>query len=132
MADWIPGAATGLLGSFVAWIAAWRIAAARAEGKQEAEDAGNEVLREVQAKQVTDALQDLREDWKTGMQEIREMSDKHTQLQASQNVVNAITQKTLESMTAKIEAHATQLADQGSTIRLLVDKVMTHPVKVTQ
>ena len=70
-------------------------------------------------------LRELKEDFKNGMSEIRTLADMTGKYGASQAVVNDVTAKALESITEKVERHADTLADHTSTLRLLVDKVMS-------
>jgi hypothetical protein len=108
--DWIPGAGVGVLGSVVAWLLSWRIATAR----------GEERLAAMQ----TD-LRDLKDDFRAGMSEVRSFADATARLQSSQNVVNSVTAKSIETMCDKQDKLESTVADHTATLRLLTEVVMS-------
>lgn len=131
--DWIPGAGVGLIGSAVAWLLSWRISAAKMEGSIEAKEKAEVVLLDARAKaemirsdDLRADLRDLKEDWRAGIADVKRLAENVAAVQASQNVVNAVTAKALESLTEKMDRHEACLADHTNTIRMIVDKVMTR------
>jgi signal transduction histidine kinase len=119
--DWIPGAGIGVIGSVTAWVLGWRITTAKWEGRAEAQ-------RQADFERTEDLrkdLRDLKEDWRSGISDVRKLAENMASVQSSQNVVNAVTAKAIESLTDKLDRHEACLADHTTTIRLLVDRVMS-------
>ena len=139
MENWIPTFGGGLIASGIAWILSWRIASARAEeqtvGELKRADTLRssdlqraEELRAADAKRSDELRSDLREmknAWNDGVQRVQELAENMAGLAAGQNSVNVFTAKAIEGITDKVERHAEILADHTSTIRLIVDKVMS-------
>ena len=112
--DWIPGAGVGVVGSIVAWLLSWRIATARGEERLEA---------------MRVDLRDLKEDFRSGMNEVRSFADATARLQSSQNVVNTVTAKSMEAMCDKQDKIEATVADHTATLRLLTEVVMSKREK---
>lgn len=109
-ADWVPGAGVGFLGSIAAWLLSWRVASARDEGK-----AGADTAR-IQERDdgFREDIRGLRDELRAGITELRAVSGVTAKLQASQDVVNAVTARALEGIVAKQDAHAEKIADHTS------------------
>lgn len=148
--DWVPSAGFGVVSTFLAWIVSWRVSNSKLEGKLQAEGENAEAVRiagvkradEIRAAdskradelraadaQRADELrkefQSLKDAWFSGIERVQELSDNMARLQSSQNVLNEMSSKRLESLTDKVERHGEMLADHTSSIRLLIDKVMS-------
>jgi hypothetical protein len=112
--DWIPGAAVGVVSGFLSWLLGWRINSAKGDAQSE------ERLSGMQAD-----IREIRDDFKAGMIEVRSFADLAARLQSSQNVVNQVTAKSLESICEKQERIESTVADHTATLRLLTEVVMT-------
>lgn len=116
---WVPPTAVGIGGSIAGWLLAWRVNSARNE-----QDAINTMKRLQEFRESTDkGLQDLKEDFRAGMNEIRALADAGARLQSSQSVVNALNAKALDAITAKQDQQSEKLSDHSSTIKLLMELV---------
>jgi hypothetical protein len=60
------------------------------------------------------------------MEELRTLGSATMKLSASQDVVNSVTSKALESIIAKMDRHEEKLADHASTLKLLTEVVMSR------
>jgi chromatin segregation and condensation protein Rec8/ScpA/Scc1 (kleisin family) len=120
--DWVPGVGTGFFGSIVAWLLSWRVAAARSEGKADAD-----ALRiQDRDEGFREDIRSLRDELRAGVTELRAVSSITAKLQASQDVVNQVTAKSLEAIVAKQDQHAEKLADHTSAIKLLTELIVRH------
>jgi len=108
--SWIPSAGVGIVASIVAWVLSWRINTVRGEERMDG---------------MRQDLRDLKEDFRSGMTEVRSFADATARLQSSQNVVNSVTAKTLEAMAEKQDKLEACVADHTSTLRLLTEVVMS-------
>jgi len=129
--DWMPGAAVGLGGSFIAWLLSWRLNSARIEGKSEAAFAAQEktdAAREMRGEDLRRDLQELKEDWRAGIAQVNRLAENIASLQSAQNAVNGYTAKAIETLTDKLDRHESQLADHGSTLRLLTNAITSRQV----
>lgn len=105
---WVPGAVIGTLGSVGAWLLSWRI---------------NSAKQEQEAKSTRNALEELKSDFRAGMEEIRKLADATARLQSSQGVVNTLQSKALDAVVARQDQHADKLADHSSSLKLLLEMV---------
>lgn len=121
-ADWIPVGSLGVISSVVAWLVAWRVSAARSEGRSDAQHDAEDA-KDTSVKQD---IRDLRNEVRATMEELRTLGSAIMKLSASQDVVNAMTSKALESLVAKMDRHEEKLADHASTLKLLTEVVMTR------
>ena len=127
--DWMPGAAVGLGGSFIAWLLSWRLNSARIEGKSEAAAAAQEkteAARELRGDDLRRDLQELKEDWRAGIAQVNRLAENIASLQSAQNAVNGYTAKAIEGLSEKMDRHDAQLADHASTLRLLTSAITTR------
>jgi hypothetical protein len=60
------------------------------------------------------------------MEELRTLGSATMKLSASQDVVNSVTSKALESIILKMDRHEEKLADHASTLKLLTEVVMAR------
>jgi hypothetical protein len=81
-------------------------------------------LDEERDKRTAEALSGLRSDMTRIVDKLEEVGSNAKELQVSQNVVNAITAKGMESLVAKMDQHSEKLADMGATVKLLTDNNM--------
>ena len=121
-ADWIPVGSLGVVSSVVAWLIAWRVSAARSEGHSDAQHDA-EALKDTTVKED---IRDLRNEVRATMEELRTLGSATMKLSASQDVVNSVTSKALESLVAKMDRHEEKLADHASTLKLLTEVVMSR------
>lgn len=63
--------------------------------------------------------------WDAGISRVQALAENMSTLQSSQNQVNIYTTRQLESIEDRLERHANTMADHTSSIRMLIDKVMT-------
>ncbi len=138
-ANWVPAFGAGVVGSAVAWVLSWRIASTRMEERTQADLKRAEELRVADLKRAEELrsvdavrteelradLRDLKRAWDDGIDRVGQLASNMAGLQATQNQVNIFTSKAIEGITDKMERHEQLLADHTSTIRLIVDKVMT-------
>jgi hypothetical protein len=130
--DWIPGAGVGLVGSAIAWLLSWRINSAKLEGQSEAKEKADTVLSDARAKAEMVRSDDLRadlrvmrDDWRQGIDRVGELAANISALQSSQNVVNTMTSKAIDSMCDKQDRLEQVVADHTATLRLLTEVVMS-------
>ena len=121
-ADWIPVGSLGVVSSVAAWLIAWRVSAARSEGRSDAQHDA-EALKDTTVKED---IRDLRNEVRATMEELRTLGSATMKLSASQDVVNSVTSKALESLVAKMDRHEEKLADHASTLKLLTEVVMSR------
>lgn len=121
-ADWVPGVGMGFLGSITAWLLSWRISAARDEGKSGADS----VRIQERDDGFREDIRSLRDELRAAITELRAVSGVTAKLQASQDVVNAVTSRALEAIVAKQDRHAEQIADHTSAIKLLTELIVRH------
>jgi hypothetical protein len=121
-ADWIPFGSLGVVSSVVAWLIAWRVSAAHSEGRSDAQHDA-EALKDTTVKED---IRDLRNEVRATMEELRTLGSATIKLSASQDVVNSVTSKALESIIAKMDRHEEKLADHASTLKLLTEVVMSR------
>jgi hypothetical protein len=116
-ADWIPGVGVGFFGSALAWLLSWRINSAHGEGINEAEHVrlsdSDEGLRQ--------DMHDLRDELRGAAAELRGVAAATAKLQASQDVVNKVTAKAIESLELKMENHDRAISDHAATLRLVTE-----------
>ena len=115
-ADWIPGVGIGfigLLGSIAAW---WR-----AGGKREG-------ATEMQMDKLASSDDGLRDDMHSicirlddVAKEMRMVSAQTGSFIASQDVVNRVTSRALESLETKLEKHDSAISDHAATLRLVTE-----------
>ena len=121
-ADWIPVGSLGVISSVVAWLVAWRVSAARSEGRSDAQHDAEDA-KDTSVKQD---IRDLRNEVRATMEELRTLGSATIKLSASQDVVNSVTSKALESIILKMDRHEEKLADHASTLKLLTEVVMAR------
>lgn len=121
-ADWIPVGSLGVISSVVAWLVAWRVSAARSEGRSDAQHDAEDA-KDTSVKQD---IRDLRNEVRATMEELRTLGAATVKLSASQDVVNSVTSKALESIILKMDRHEEKLADHASTLKLLTEVVMAR------
>ena len=121
-ADWIPVGSLGVISSVVAWLVAWRVSAARSEGRSDAQHDAEDA-KDTSVKQD---IRDLRNEVRATMEELRSLGAATVKLSASQDVVNSVTSKALESIILKMDRHEERLADHASTLKLLTEVVMAR------
>jgi hypothetical protein len=121
-ADWIPVGSLGVISSVVAWLVAWRVSAARSEGRSDAQHDAEDA-KDTSVKQD---IRDLRNEVRATMEELRTLGAATVKLSASQDVVNSVTSKALESIIGKMDRHEEKLADHASTLKLLTEVVMAR------
>lgn len=128
MEGWMTGLLSGVGGTaIVQWWNWWR-SDARKDGKAEAEKQRiDERDHDVRAD-----LRDLRDDFRTAINEFRQASTDMAKLQSSQNIVNAMSAKTIEALATKQDAHAEKIADHAATLRLLTDNVTMLRQRIDQ
>lgn len=134
--DWIPGAGVGLIGSAIAWLLSWRINSAKIEGQNESDrkaDAAIAAVKEksdlVRSDDLRADLREMKDDWRNGVTEVRELANAMTALQSSQNVVNAVTSKAIEGICDKQDRLEQIVSDHTATLRLLTEVVMAKKEK---
>lgn len=116
--SWLPGiifGIVGVIGGIWSWILNWRIKSAKEEGKTEVE---RERLED-RDDGFREDIRALRDELKDGISELRAVAAATARLQGSQDVVNAVTAKAIESISLKMEAHAEKLANHEADIRLI-------------
>jgi phage shock protein A len=124
--DWIPTVGIGSIPAVLAWLLSWRLASERERVKAEALEKrldGHEQAQEETDEGWRQEIHDFREDWKSGMSELRAVAASIAKLQASQDVVNQVTAKALESISDRLDKHEEKISDHGATIKLLTELV---------
>jgi hypothetical protein len=101
---------------------AWRVSAARSEGRSDAQHDAEDA-KDTSVKQD---IRDLRNEVRATMEELRTLGSATIKLSASQDVVNSVTSKALESIILKMDRHEEKLADHASTLKLLTEVVMAR------
>jgi hypothetical protein len=101
---------------------AWRVSAARSEGRSDAQHDAEDA-KDTSVKQD---IRDLRNEVRATMEELRSLGAATVKLSASQDVVNSVTSKALESIILKMDRHEEKLADHASTLKLLTEVVMAR------
>jgi hypothetical protein len=101
---------------------AWRVSAARSEGRSDAQHDAEDA-KDTSVKQD---IRDLRNEVRATMEELRILGAATVKLSASQDVVNSVTSKALESIILKMDRHEEKLADHASTLKLLTEVVMAR------
>jgi hypothetical protein len=101
---------------------AWRVSAARSEGRSDAQHDAEDA-KDTSVKQD---IRDLRNEVRATMEELRTLGSATMKLSASQDVVNSVTSKALESIILKMDRHEEKLADHASTLKLLTEVVMAR------
>jgi hypothetical protein len=101
---------------------AWRVSAARSEGRSDAQHDAEDA-KDTSVKQD---IRDLRNEVRATMEELRTLGAATVKLSASQDVVNSVTSKALESIILKMDRHEEKLADHASTLKLLTEVVMAR------
>lgn len=122
MQGWEPGVGMGFLGSIGAWLLSWRVSAAKQEGQAKADA----VRIQERDDGFREDIRGLRDELRDGVAELRAVSAVTSKLQASQDVVNQVTARTLESIISKQDAHAEKIADHTSAIKLLTELITRH------
>jgi hypothetical protein len=101
---------------------AWRVSAARSEGRSDAQHDAEDA----KDTSVKEDIRDLRNEVRATMEELRTLGSATIKLSASQDVVNSVTSKALESIILKMDRHEEKLADHASTLKLLTEVVMAR------
>ena len=94
----------------MAWILSWRINSARSEERVDG---------------IRQDVRDLKDDFRSGMADVRGFADQAARLQSSQNVVNNVTAKAIEGLCDKQDKIGQVVADHTATLRLLTEVVMS-------
>lgn len=137
--DWLPpfGASAALAGA--TGVIGWLLAAARSETKtagdlKRAEELRvadlkrAEELRAADEKRAEDLRQEFREmkrSWDAGIDRVSDLAANMSGLQGTQNQINIGMTKAVDNLMDDMETVKSTLADHTSSIRLLIDKVMT-------
>jgi hypothetical protein len=98
------------------------VSAARSEGRSDAQHDAEDA-KDTSVKQD---IRDLRNEVRATMEELRTLGSATMKLSASQDVVNSVTSKALESIILKMDRHEEKLADHASTLKLLTEVVMAR------
>jgi hypothetical protein len=98
------------------------VSAARSEGRSDAQHDAEDA-KDTSVKQD---IRDLRNEVRATMEELRTLGAATVKLSASQDVVNSVTSKALESIILKMDRHEEKLADHASTLKLLTEVVMAR------
>ena len=114
-ADWMPGAAVAAVMSGVGALLNWRVASAKKEGRGETEIK----QLETDGTGLRQDMRDLREDLRAGAAEMRSLNALVIKLQASQDVLNHMQTKGLESVVRKQEEHGALLNDVCGSMRIV-------------
>lgn len=142
--DWIPTTGIGLGAGIVGWVLSWRISDAFREGRTD--ESEKQIGRRLEdadkfAKmsdegfrrdfrdlrdEVRGALAGVREDYRQGLSEIRNVGLMASKLQASQDVVNNVTARAIEGITDKMERLETVVADHSSSLKLITELVTSR------
>jgi hypothetical protein len=115
--DWIPAGVTGLVASVGGWLLSWRISSAKQDGRHEAEG----IAREDRDEGFRQDLRDFRDEFRAGVAEMRTVSVATSKLQASQDVVNQVTAKAIESLVGRLDRHEEKLNDHAATLKLVTE-----------
>jgi ABC-type transporter Mla subunit MlaD len=144
--EWLPVGSLGVVSSIAAWLVSWRVSAARTDGRRDAERASetakdSSIKEDIHAlrDEVRDAVGEIRsvastaelvrtrqEEVRATVAELRALAGQTAKLQASQDVVNNVTAKTLENVVAKLDRHDEKLTDHASTLKLITEVVMSR------
>jgi hypothetical protein len=88
---------------------AWRIAAARTEGRSEAEQAAH--AQNIQA--LREEIAEARKEFRAGLAELHTVASLTAQLKSSQDVVNVMNAKAFESIVSRLDKHDDAIIEQG-------------------
>lgn len=112
---WFPGAAIAVGGTALQW---WRhrTATAKAAGVAEAAQAAIN-------SRTDEKLSELKSDLTAAMREFQSATLLIAKLSSSQEVINGVTARTLESINAKQEEHARQLAHHATALDRLIERI---------
>lgn len=113
--DWVPGAALGIAGAALAW---WR-AAGISEAKFQERLGQLKEEMEKGAKSAEKIDGDFKEELCSAINELRAVTLTMAKMSSGQDVLNAVTQKTLESLTLKTEQNSHAIADLAASMKLL-------------
>ena len=122
MQDWVPGAAVGIVGSFLGWLFGWRVQAAKMEGAQKVRE---QTTQETESDLRRD-LRDFREDTSHRLDGIKEQISLGNERAASQETESRFIAKGLESVIAtqqrlaeQVQRHAEILSGHSETLKVL-------------
>lgn len=118
-ADWVPGVISGGILSGLGALYSWRVSSAKGEGKGEAESS----KLESESAALRQDIRDLRQDLRDGAAELRSLNSMLLKLQASQDVVNVMNGKALESLARKQDELAAIVGDHSGTLGILTELV---------
>lgn len=113
--EFLPGAAAGAVMSGIGALLSWRIASAKTEA---ADDKDLHQLKD-EGRGLRQDIRDLRQELRDGASELRSLNAMLLKLQASQDVVNVMNSKALESLALKQVAHAEAISDHAATLKIL-------------
>ncbi len=147
---WIPPFGASVVGSILSWLIAFRVAQAKFESKVTSDITRADELREADEKRATELraadiqradelriaaakqsedlraeLREMKGAWSSGIDRVQGLAENIANLQGSQNQINVFQEKALQSLIERSDRHETVLADHTSTLRLLVDRVMS-------
>lgn len=149
---WIPPAVIGIICTVASGAIAWRVASAKQEGETSTEIANDKKLSEARELALRETLKerdaafqttvgkiekniaerdevlrqdirDLREDFTSGLDDIRKSQAANGERSAAQDKVNIYTAEAMQRLVITQERHTEKLADHASMIKLLTDIV---------
>lgn len=115
--DWLPASAMSVATAAGAWLLSWRISTAKRDGLYEARG----IAQEDRDEGFRQDLRDVRDEFRSGVAEMRAVSTATAKLQASQDVVNQVTAKAIEGLANRLERHEEKLNDHAATLKLVTE-----------
>ncbi len=113
--DWVPGAALGVAGAALAW---WRASGiSEAKFQERLGQLKDEMAKGTAVNDRSD--REFKEDLCSAINELRAVTLTIAKMSSGQDVINAVTAKTLESATRKIENLEKAVNEQGATVMLI-------------
>lgn len=113
--DWVPGATLGVAGAALAW---WRsTAVSEAKFQERLEQIRTEMASHTKANESTD--DQFKRELYAAINELRAVTLTIAKLTSGQDIINAVTTKTLDALSKKAEDHDRQLSYLGATIGLI-------------